>query len=281
MDLSVEPYGSENEAETFEAKLVQKSRRFDTEPSAEPAVVDPTSSAKKVRYAECMRNHAASIGGHANDGCGEFMGGATVALICAACGCHRNFHRREVPCDGGGSAPQPLQLHHRHHHRIYQQPHQLVVAPLKLRSPPPHLLVPQNAGLTSTWPGLHPDDHYYNGFDDAEGDCDQTPEREDHVRVGTTAPTVVMRSKRFRTKFTQEQKDRMQAHAEKLGWRIQRHDDVALNEFCAEIGVSRNVFKVWMHNNKNNALCRKDSAPSPGVAPPPPLPSAPPQSVGV
>ncbi|VFQ86637.1 unnamed protein product [Cuscuta campestris] len=60
----------------------------------------PTSSANNnVRYAECQRNHAANIGGHAVDGCREFMPcgaeGTAAALTCAACGCHRNFHRRE------------------------------------------------------------------------------------------------------------------------------------------------------------------------------------------
>ncbi|KAA8542426.1 hypothetical protein F0562_023438 [Nyssa sinensis] len=58
------------------------------------------SLARTVRYAECQKNHAANIGGYAVDGCREFMAsgeeGTTDAHICAACGCHRNFHRREV-----------------------------------------------------------------------------------------------------------------------------------------------------------------------------------------
>lgn len=53
-----------------------------------------------VRYGECRRNHAASVGGHAVDGCREFLAegveGTTGALRCAACGCHRSFHRRVV-----------------------------------------------------------------------------------------------------------------------------------------------------------------------------------------
>ncbi|XP_073294375.1 mini zinc finger protein 2-like [Primulina huaijiensis] len=52
-----------------------------------------------VRYAECQKNHAANIGGYAVDGCREFMAGGqegtVAALGCAACGCHRSFHRRE------------------------------------------------------------------------------------------------------------------------------------------------------------------------------------------
>lgn len=55
---------------------------------------------KKVTYKECRKNHAASMGLYAVDGCCEFMAageeGTSSALRCAACSCHRNFHRREV-----------------------------------------------------------------------------------------------------------------------------------------------------------------------------------------
>jgi len=56
-----------------------------------------------VGYAECQKNHAVSIGGYAVDGCREFMAsgaqGTNNALLCAACGCHRNFHRKLDPAD--------------------------------------------------------------------------------------------------------------------------------------------------------------------------------------
>ncbi|KAK6150889.1 hypothetical protein DH2020_015821 [Rehmannia glutinosa] len=64
-----------------------------------------------IRYKECQKNHAASMGAHVVDGCGEFMpsgeDGTVGALKCAACDCHRNFHRKEV--DG---EPPPQQPHH-------------------------------------------------------------------------------------------------------------------------------------------------------------------------
>jgi ZF-HD homeobox protein with Cys/His-rich dimerization domain len=50
-----------------------------------------------VRYGECRHNHAASTGGYSIDGCREFIAegeGTGDALKCAACGCHRSFHRR-------------------------------------------------------------------------------------------------------------------------------------------------------------------------------------------
>ncbi|XP_043701988.1 mini zinc finger protein 1-like [Telopea speciosissima] len=53
-----------------------------------------------IRYSECRKNHAANIGGYAVDGCREFMAsgeeGTSGALMCAACNCHRNFHKKEV-----------------------------------------------------------------------------------------------------------------------------------------------------------------------------------------
>lgn len=62
---------------------------------------------------------------------------------------------------------------------------------------------------------------------------------------------VGLLKKRFRTKFTAEQKEKMVEFAEKVGWRIQKHDEAAVEEFCAESGVKRQVLKVWMHNNKH------------------------------
>lgn len=67
---------------------------------------------RSVRYGECQKNHAAAVGGHAVDGCREFMAsgeeGTAAALTCAACGCHRSFHKRqvettEVVCDSCSS----------------------------------------------------------------------------------------------------------------------------------------------------------------------------------
>ncbi|KAK3030860.1 hypothetical protein RJ639_030199 [Escallonia herrerae] len=57
--------------------------------------------------------------------------------------------------------------------------------------------------------------------------------------------------KRFRTKFTQDQKEKMYEFAEKVGWKIQKRDEDLISDFCNEIGVDRGVLKVWMHNNKS------------------------------
>ncbi|CDP15385.1 unnamed protein product [Coffea canephora] len=65
-----------------------------------------------ILYRDCRKNHAVNTGRYAVDGCREFMpagdAGSPGALLCAACDCHRNFHRKDVllrghddtfPCD--------------------------------------------------------------------------------------------------------------------------------------------------------------------------------------
>ncbi|MCO5568841.1 hypothetical protein L7F22_022542 [Adiantum nelumboides] len=185
---------------------------------------------KPVKYRECLKNHAASLGGHALDGCGEFMPsgpeGTLEALKCAACECHRNFHRREVE----GEKDQKLK-------RLGP----LLPAP-PLASPPMALMpAPPPPGATQmimALGGPRPD------YDDPEGGPLLSQHPSTHSSGG-------MLRKRFRTKFTSEQKEKMWDFAEKLGWRIQKHDEQAVQQFCAEVGVKRHVLKVWMHNNKN------------------------------
>ncbi|CAL9097715.1 unnamed protein product, partial [Musa textilis] len=190
------------------------------------------------RYRECLKNHAVGMGGHAVDGCGEFLAageeGTVDALRCAACGCHRNFHRREAEGGGGGAVVETVGychqfspfyrtpagcLHHRHH---------MVVAASARQQQQQHR--PQLLAQSR-------DDQ----------DSDSNP-----MRVGGAMGTSGSggHRKRFRTKFTQEQKDKMVAFAERVGWRIQKHDEAAVQQLCEETCVKRHVLKVWMHNNK-------------------------------
>ncbi|KAJ6696844.1 hypothetical protein OIU85_003221 [Salix viminalis] len=232
-----------------------------------------------VKYRECMRNHAASIGGHANDGCGEFMPhgddeGTRDWLTCAACGCHRNFHRRQ-----GSDKRQHRQQLLLSPPPITQQ-FLLYGVPTGKNTNPVHDFIPR--------PHEDDDDDDDDDLDDLDHDRrSETPERGEMDVMGSGGEGFMVKSagssnKRFRTKFTPEQKERMLEFAEKIGWRrMRKHDDMALNQFCNEIGVKRKVLQVWMHNNKN-ANRHRDGAPRVPAdgAPPSPPPSAPPQPVG-
>lgn len=77
-----------------------------------------------------------------------------------------------------------------------------------------------------------------------------------HVNLSSAAIAAMSNQnpssrKRFRTKFSQFQKDRMLEFAERVGWKMQKRDEDLVQEFCSEVGVDKGVLKVWMHNNKN------------------------------
>ncbi|CAN8239082.1 unnamed protein product [Cochlearia groenlandica] len=169
-------------------------------------------------YKECLKNHAANLGGHALDGCGEFMPIPTTAnpadtssLLCAACGCHRNFHRRD--------------------HQKFQ-----TFSPYGTESPPS----PSPFRHVASSPVIF---SYYNTSSSPRHHLEQDP---------TVAITRSEKSykKRRRTRFTTEQKIKMRSFAEKAKWRINGCDEKCVRDLCDDVGIERCVFKVWMHNNK-------------------------------
>ncbi|KAL5553846.1 hypothetical protein UlMin_041247 [Ulmus minor] len=227
-----------------------------TQPSKSPLMA--------VAYRECLKNHAANIGGHAVDGCGEFMASPTAVLTdptslkCAACGCHRNFHRREVPDKLPTSK---FQSFNRINHQLHHSPPIPPPAPMpqNRRSPSPS---PSRSSSPGPSPSPHspppvshfPPSSYFasppqmllslsTGF--------SAPSSDEHHRNFDSKGENSSGRKRFRTKFSQQQKEKMCLFAEKLGWKMLRSEEKLIGDFCNEVGVSRDVLKVWMHNNKH------------------------------
>ncbi|CAI9276982.1 unnamed protein product [Lactuca saligna] len=225
-----------------------------------------------VTYKECLKNHAAAMGGHAIDGCGEFMPSPTsspsypTSLKCAACGCHRNFHRRE-PDESLFPSPNnpPIQ------HVIEYQPHH------RHHPPPPQPIPPPAGGANSSSPGNSPSpppisSSYYPSAPHMllalSAGLTAPPAENNHGNHNPSIPTTPGSAvasgsnpngkKRFRTKFTQDQKEKMHEIAERVGWKMQKRDEELINGFCNQIGVDRSVFKVWMHNNKTTFGKPKD-----------------------
>ncbi|XP_073146699.1 zinc-finger homeodomain protein 11-like [Henckelia pumila] len=193
-----------------------------------------------VTYKECMKNHAATLGGHAVDGCGEFMLSPSstkadpTSLTCAACGCHRNFHRRDPAEASPTNVSTPPFLDFRHP----PPPRRSSLSP----SPPP----PQQP-----YSQLAP--HMLMTLSSAVA----AEEQAHQAAPVTPIAGNPARRKRFRTKFSHEQKEKMQAFSENLGWKMQGCDRAAVEEFCRGIGVAKGVLKVWMHNNKSTSGKKK------------------------
>ncbi|KAJ4840334.1 hypothetical protein Tsubulata_049698 [Turnera subulata] len=197
-------------------------------------------------YKECLKNHAASLGGLALDGCGEFIPrhstttpfDPTTSFTCDACGCHRNFHRRVEPTATGTNEP-----------------------PAAVPPPPPLLHWTTSPSPESTSPGpASPTPPCFHSSPASRAllalatgpslPSDPTHLAQHHPSLNPPG------RKRSRTKFTPEQKQRMYGFAEKMGWRLHRGgtNEKAMVEFCSEVGVNRGVFKVWMHNNRHRIL---------------------------
>ncbi|PQQ03901.1 zinc-finger homeodomain protein 5 isoform X1 [Prunus yedoensis var. nudiflora] len=193
----------------------------------------PKSTSKIIRYRECLKNHAANIGGNVFDGCGEFM-----------------------PSGGGrgNDGVQPRVQTRKHNAEPSPTPPASAVSFVGSPPSPPHhqkfsmapIIQPMNVAFGSGGGGTESSSEDLNVFqsNNAEG--------------GFPMPPFAMSKKRFRTKFTLEQKERMMEFAEKVGWRIQKQDEEEVERFCAEVGVKRQVLRVWMHNNKNSAKKQSD-----------------------
>ncbi|KAF5733141.1 Homeobox protein 31 [Tripterygium wilfordii] len=196
-----------------------------------------------VRYRECLKNHAATMGGNATDGCGEFMPsgeeGSIEALTCSVCNCHRNFHRKEVEGEPSSSSwiGRKLLLGHSQHHH-----HKNLLGRETL--PPGYQthVISSREAPTSHQMMMSYNNNIVGSMLPSESDEQEDIHLHRHQLV----------KKRFRTKFTQEQKEKMLSFAEKVGWKIQKQEESVVQQLCQEIGVKRRVLKVWMHNNKHN-----------------------------
>lgn len=199
----------------------------------------------EARYHECLRNHAAAQGGHVVDGCGEFMPvspgddehDGAHALRCAACGCHRSFHRKD---DG------------QHHHQHQRFP--LLPAPTPTTRRVPLLMLPPPHPYAASYPHAPPPFSYHHQQQRSGGTTTESSSEERANPASSSWPVVhgEGRRKRFRTRFTAEQKEQMLSLAERVGWRMQRQDEALVEQYCSLAGVQRQVFKVWMHNNKHH-----------------------------
>lgn len=180
-----------------------------------------------AKYRECQKNHAASTGGHVVDGCCEFLAGGEegtlAALKCAACNCHRSFHRKEV-----------------NGHRSSKQD-QLMITPAFYSSNSPYKAMQPR--------GMHPTVEIGRRTSSSSEDMKKILSHRN--QNGSMMMMMMMRKKkRVRTKINEEQKEKMKEFAERLGWRIQKKDEEEIDKFCKMVNLRRQVFKVWMHNNK-------------------------------
>ena len=164
--------------------------------------------------------------------------------------------------------------HHRHHHQYgggggrRPPPPNMMLNPLMLPPPPNYSQMHYHKyGMSPPSGMVTPMSVAYGGggggAESSSEDLNMYGQSSGEHGGGATVGQMGFSKKRFRTKFTTEQKERMMEFAEKLGWRMNKQDEEELKRFCNDIGVKRQVFKVWMHNNKSNA--KKPTTTTPGT----------------
>lgn len=199
---------------------------------------------QEVVYKECMRNHAASLGRVAYDGCLEFLEGGLRPddntrdeLLCAACGCHRSFHRKITIYTPITQTNEPNSSNNNNVNGTVSPPSGFRVQELEAQ--------PETKALAMPYPMPMP---------------------------VAAAPPVRPRKKR--TSFTAEQKRRLMGFAERVGWKPKKADKEVVNNFCMEMGISRRMFVVWLSNNRRHAMPQNNGATDPTPSPATPTATA-------
>ncbi|KAI3408460.1 ZF-HD dimerization-type domain-containing protein, partial [Psidium guajava] len=170
---------------------------------------------QRVTYNECLHNHAARMGKYMVDGCSEYSPKShSTDLLCAACGCHRNYHRKVTIID----------LEMTEASGKYSPGGQNMITPNE-----------ESFGLEVALQMLN-----------AGGE-------EERLNQLVAPAQLEKKQRRRKSKFTNEQVDQMRTFSERLGWSTRDRTRAAeIKEFCANMGISGTVFKTWLHNNKKH-----------------------------
>ncbi|XP_060169229.1 zinc-finger homeodomain protein 9-like [Lycium barbarum] len=194
-----------------------------------------------VKYFECMHNYAAGSAGHVLDGCGAFCPasppGTPKFLICAACNCHRNFHRKmEVEVE------------------VEEEPPLLSICPpsygttIVIDHVPP---TPASPAPPRSRPREVRLDKYKVV---ARAPTTAAEMGGGEIEAGEQSSRLMKRkyesSSSVRMRLNHEQKQKVRAFAENImGWRWTKYNN-QVEPFCDEIGITPNFLKNWIDNNR-------------------------------
>ncbi|XP_021909778.1 zinc-finger homeodomain protein 14-like [Carica papaya] len=175
-------------------------------------------------YMECNRNHAAHLGAYSLDGCREFLSQNEDEYSCAACGCHRNYHRR-IPL-------------------------------IDLETEPVPVTVEDGEGSGGRGRGRRLGRQRFNfslrvikNIARLRGEMVRSERPQPPAPV--PADPLGFRARPKKARFTVAQREALLSLAQRLGWKMRHRGHKAeVDRAISEIGVCRRVFKTWLYNNK-------------------------------
>ncbi|XP_028065931.1 zinc-finger homeodomain protein 9-like [Camellia sinensis] len=88
------------------------------------------------------------------------------------------------------------------------------------------------------------------------GDGSENPNEDEYLGDGEVEEErEPMRRRREKGRLTLKQKASMREYAaETLEWSLWGHNEEELIQFCSDIGIVPQVFKVWMRNNRSRYM---------------------------
>ncbi|GER41467.1 homeobox protein 26 [Striga asiatica] len=188
-------------------------------------------------YKECLHNHAAHAGGYALDGCSLFEpggpSGTRHSATCAACGCHRSFHRRvevDLPRRHDGDGPTAVPSPDPPHSRQPPPP------------PPGHRAQP-----SPEFPNLPPaPPQARRGTTPGHG---QFARREAGVDGGSRGQG---------RRLDKSQSKRLRVIAEVNDWKMFRdYSKEEIVSICEEVGINKSCFKAWVAYHRHGQMSRQ------------------------
>ncbi|KAK4438346.1 Zinc-finger homeodomain protein 8 [Sesamum alatum] len=217
-----------------------------------------------VMYRECLHNHAATTTPMAYivDGCGLFEASGPNGMVCAACRCHRNFHRRlevDIP-------------HAQTQNNVISQQHGTSTNPVLLPQPQAHQQASTSRTTTSAptpaipdpvpQPQFHPQTYTRRARTPAptgRQEMNRQFQRPEELVQEASARHTVETEATVCRRITRGQSERLRVIAESNGWKLFReYSREEVNRICVEIGITRTVMKNWILNHRRIRAARSN-----------------------
>ncbi|MCE3052007.1 hypothetical protein HAX54_051406 [Datura stramonium] len=185
--------------------------------------------------------------GHVLDGCGEFCPSGPPEtpefFICAACHCHRNFHRKmkvkvEVEVEVEARLELPILPIN---HPSNDTPIVIIDDPEEERPRKPRKTLNKNKVVI-----IPPAPPAETTTEMGGGEIELADQSSLKRKYSSTSSSTSVRMR-----LDADQKEKVRAFAEKIGWRWTKYNEQVI-PFCAEIGITPNFLKNWIDNNRPN-----------------------------
>ncbi|KAI5664904.1 hypothetical protein M9H77_24227 [Catharanthus roseus] len=68
-------------------------------------------------------------------------------------------------------------------------------------------------------------------------------------------------TKRVRTKFSPQKKDKLKEFANQIGWKLNKNqvEEEEIRKFCSELEITKPILKSWINNNRKSMMSEQQA----------------------